>query len=108
MAAYVAHHKHGPTFTAPQGGLELVSYAGSDWGSHNASRGGQVHMWMGATVTFTLKKALSFPSTAAAGTQNAAAASTYAMGLRALLGGAPPAGCLPVICLITSVYVFTC
>ena len=46
-------------------------------------------MWMGAAVAFTSKEALSFPSTAAAETQNAAAASTYAMGLRALLEDTP-------------------
>ena len=89
MAAYVAHHEHGLTFTASQEGLELVSYADSDWGSHDVSRGGQVHMWMGAAVAFSSKKTLSFPSTAAAETQNAAAASTYAMGLRALLEDTP-------------------
>ena len=89
MAAYVAHHEHGLTFTASKEGLELVSCADSDWGSHDVSRGGQVHMWMGAAVAFSSKKTLTFPSTAAAETQNAANTSTYAMGLRALLEDTP-------------------
>ena len=46
-------------------------------------------MYMGAAVAYTSKRTLSFPSTAAAETQNAANASTYAMGLRALLEDAP-------------------
>ena len=82
-------HGHGPTSTAPKGGLGLASHAGSDWGPHGISRGGQVHMWVGAAAAFSSKKTLSFPSTAAAGTQNAASTSTCAMGLRALLEGSP-------------------
>ena len=46
-------------------------------------------MWMGAAVAFSSKKTLTFPSTAAAETQNAANVSTYAMGLRALLQDMP-------------------
>ena len=46
-------------------------------------------MWMGAAVAFSSKKTLTFPSTAAAETQNAANTSTYAMGLRALLEDTP-------------------
>ena len=41
-------------------------------------------MWIGAAVACSSKKSFSFPSTAAAKTQNAAAASTHAVGLRAL------------------------
>ena len=82
-------HGHGPTSTAPKGGLGLASHAGSDWGPHGISRGGQAHMWVGAAAAFSSKKTLSFPSTAAAGTQNAASTSTCAMGLRALLEGSP-------------------
>ena len=40
-------------------------------------------------AAYTSKRTLSFPSTAAAETQNAASASTYAMGLRALLEDTP-------------------
>ena len=44
---------------------------------------------MGAAVAYSSKKTLSFPSTAAAETQNAANASTYGSGLRALLEDTP-------------------
>ena len=89
LAAYVAHQESGLTFTASKQGLELVSYADSDWGAHEVSRGGQIHMYMGAAIAYSSKKTLSFPSTAAPETQNAANASTYAIGLRALLDDTP-------------------